>query len=121
MKTHTLIGAEMLDNLDLYRDEPLVKIAYQICRWHHERYDGKGYPDGLVGDQIPISAQVVSLADVYDALTSKRVYKDAYPHKKALQMIMNEECGVFNPLLLECLLDVESRIQVAMNTFPPPR
>ena len=120
MKTHTLIGAEMLDNLDLYRDEPLVKIAYQICRWHHERYDGKGYPDGLVGDQIPISAQVVSLADVYDALTSKRVYKDAYPHKKALQMIMNEECGVFNPLLLECLLDVESRIQVAMNTFPPP-
>ena len=120
MKTHTLIGAEMLDNLDLYRDEPLVKIAYQICRWHHERYDGKGYPDGLVGDQIPISAQVVSLADVYDALTSKRVYKDAYPHKKAIQMIMNKECGVFNPLLLECLLDVESRIQVAMNTFPLP-
>lgn len=121
MKTHTLIGAEMLDNLDLYRDEPLVKIAYQICRWHHERYDGKGYPDGLVGDQIPISAQVVSLADAYDALTSKRVYKDAYPHKKAIQMIMNKECGVFNPLLLECLLDVESRIQVAMNTLPPPQ
>ena len=121
MKTHTLIGAAMPDNLDLYRDEPLVKIAYQICRWHHERYDGKGYPDGLVGDQIPISAQVVSLADVYDALTSKRVYKDAYPHKKAIQMIMNGECGVFNPLLLECLLDVESRIQVAMNTLPAPR
>ena len=130
MKTHTLIGAEMLDNLDLYRDEPLVKIAYQICRWHHERYDGKGYPDGLVGDQIPISAQVVSLADVYAALTSKRGYKDAYPDcsafneddlKKAIQMIMNGECGVFNPLLLECLLDVESRIQVAMNTLPPPR
>ena len=120
MKTHTLIGAEMLDNLDLYRDEPLVKIAYQICRWHHERYDGKGYPDGLVGDQIPISAQVVSLADVYDALTSKRVYKDAYPHEKAIQMILNGECGAFNPLLLECLTDVESKIQTEMNTLPPP-
>ena len=121
MKTHTLIGAEMLDNLDLYRDEPFVKIAYQICRWHHERYDGKGYPDGLVGDQIPISAQVVSLADVYDALTSKRVYKDAYPHEKAIQMILNGECGAFNPLLLECLLDVEGKIQTEMNTLPPPK
>ena len=105
--------------VDLYRNEPFVKIAYQICRWHHERYDGKGYPDGLVGDQIPISAQVVSLADVYDALTSKRVYKDAYPHDKAIQMILNGECGAFNPLLLECLLDVESKIQTEMNTLPP--
>lgn len=118
MKTHTLIGAEMLDNLDLYRDEPLVKVAYQICRWHHERYDGKGYPDGLVGDQIPISAQVVSIADVYDALTSKRVYKDAYPHDKAIQMILNGECGAFNPILLECLLDVQDKIQLEMNTMP---
>lgn len=118
MKTHTLIGAEMLDNLDLYRDEPLVKIAYQICRWHHERYDGRGYPDGLIGDQIPISAQVVSIADVYDALTSKRVYKDAYPHDKAIQMILNGECGAFNPILLECLLDVQEKIQREMNTMP---
>ena len=121
MKTHTLIGAEMLDNLDLYRDEPLVKVAYQICRWHHERYDGKGYPDGLVGDQIPISAQVVSIADVYDALTSKRVYKDAYPHDKAIQMILNGECGAFNPILLECLLDVQDKIQLEMNTMPQPK
>ena len=77
MKTHTLIGAQMLDNLDMYRNEKLLKLAYEICHWHHERYDGKGYPDGLVGEEIPISAQVVSLADVYDALVSERVYKKA--------------------------------------------
>ena len=83
MKEHTLIDASMLDKLEHYKDEKMIKIAYQICRWHHERYDGKGYPDGLIGEQIPIAAQVVSVADVYDALVSKRVYKDAYSHEQA--------------------------------------
>ncbi len=115
MKTHTLIGASMLENLELYHDEILVKLAYQICRWHHERYDGRGYPDGLKGDDIPIAAQVVSLADVYDALVSKRVYKDAYSHEKAMNMIMNGECGQFNPLLLECLKDIQYDIEKEIN------
>ena len=92
MKKHTLIGASMLKSLELYQDEKLVQIAYQICRWHHERYDGKGYPDGLKGEEIPIAAQVVSIADVYDALTSERVYKSAYTHEKAIEMILNGEC-----------------------------
>ncbi len=86
------------------------EIAYQICRWHHERYDGRGYPDGLKGDDIPIAAQIVALADVYDALVSERVYKKAFPHEVAMQMIMNGECGVFNPLLLECLQDAGDKI-----------
>ncbi|MBO5320121.1 MAG: response regulator [Ruminococcus sp.] len=103
MKTHSLVGASMIDQLTYYKDEPLVKIAYKICRWHHERYDGRGYPDGLKGEDIPISAQIVALADVYDALTSERVYKRAFSHEKALEMILNGECGAFNPLLLECL------------------
>ena len=88
-----------------------MMVAYQICRWHHERYDGRGYPDGLKGDEIPISAQVVSLADVYDALVGERVYKKAYSHEKAVQMILNGECGAFNPILLECLLDIQDRIK----------
>lgn len=111
MKTHARIGAEMLERLPAYQDEPLVRAAYEICRWHHERYDGRGYPDGLMGDDIPISAQVVALADVYDALTSDRCYKKAIPHKKAIQMILDGECGVFNPLLLECLKDVEGILE----------
>ena len=101
----------MLDNLDMYRNEKLLKLAHEICRWHHERYDGKGYPDGLVGEEIPISAQVVSLADVYDALVSERVYKKAYSHEQALRMILHGECGAFNPLLIECLEDSQSRIR----------
>ena len=111
MKTHTVIGAEMLEQLGIYQNEPLVKIAHQICRWHHERYDGKGYPDGLVGDEIPISAQVVSVADVYDALASERVYKKAVPHEKVLEMILHGECGQFNPILIECLQEISSRIR----------
>ena len=111
MKSHTLIGASMLESLDAYQDEVLVRIAIQICRWHHERYDGSGYPDGLKGDEIPISAQVVSIADVYDALVSERVYKKAFSHEKAIEMILSGECGVFNPLLLECLLEIQDKIK----------
>lgn len=110
MKTHTLIGASILENLEEYQEEPLVQTAYEICRWHHERYDGNGYPDGLKGEEIPISAQVVSLADVYDALVSKRVYKAGYTYETAMRMIMNGECGVFNPVLLQCLEDIASNI-----------
>ncbi len=108
MKSHSLEGARILENLPAYQNEPLVKRAWEICRWHHERYDGRGYPDGLKGDEIPISAQVVALADVYDALTSERCYKAAIPHEKALQMIVNGECGSFNPILLDCLNQVEA-------------
>lgn len=115
MKTHTLIGARMLENLEMYQDEKLVQVATQICRWHHERYDGKGYPDGLVGDEIPISAQVVSVADVYDALTSERVYKKAFTHEKAMEMILGGECGAFNPLLLECLKDIQEKLKIHLN------
>lgn len=111
MKEHTLIGASMLDKLEHYKDEKMIKIAYQICRWHHERYDGKGYPDGLIGEQIPIAAQVVSVADVYDALVSKRVYKDAYSHEQAMKMILNGECGAFNPLLMEVLGEIQDKIK----------
>ena len=105
IKTHSLIGAEMLKKLSAYENEPLIKTAYEICRWHHERYDGNGYPDQLKGDDIPISAQIVAMADVYDALTSERCYKKAYSHEIAIQMILDEKCGVFNPLLLDCLQD----------------
>jgi len=106
IKTHSLKGAEMLQNISAYQKEPLVKTAYEICRWHHERYDGRGYPDGLKGDEIPISAQIVALADVYDALTSERCYKKAYSQETAVQMIKGGQCGAFNPLLLECLTEV---------------
>ena len=119
IQNHTIIGASILENMGSYQDEELMKVAYQICRWHHERYDGKGYPDGLKGDEIPISAQVVSLADVYDALVSERVYKKAYSHEKAIEMITNGECGCFNPILLECLLDIQDRIKRKMKTGTP--
>lgn len=111
MKTHSAIGAQMLDSIPLYQNEQLLKTAREICLWHHERYDGRGYPDGLKGEEIPISAQIVSIADVYDALTSERVYKSAFSHEKAMEMIINGECGTFNPILLECLKDAEEEIQ----------
>ena len=111
MKTHTTIGADMLLELGRHHTgNALLEYAYQIARWHHERWDGRGYPDGLKGDDIPIAAQVVSVADVYDALTSVRVYKDAIPHEEAIQMILDGKCGTFNPLLLDCLLEVHDRI-----------
>lgn len=110
MKQHTVIGYQMLSDLG-FQDEPLVKVSREITRWHHERYDGRGYPDGLKGNEIPLSAQIVSLADVYDALTSERVYKPAFSHEKAIQMILNGECGAFNPLLLECLVEAQDAIR----------
>lgn len=121
VKTHAAVGASILQNLPMTQDEPLIQVAYQICRWHHERYDGHGYPDGLVGDQIPITTQVVSLADVYDALTGERCYKKAYPHETAVRMIQNGECGVFNPLLIECLLDIQDQLQREIGTPPEAR
>ena len=114
MKTHATEGARMMESLPMHRDEPLMQMAHAICRWHHERWDGRGYPDGLSGDEIPIAAQVVSLADVYDALTSVRVYKPAHSHEKALSMILNGECGAFQPLLLECLVESSDIIQQEM-------
>ncbi|WP_165045634.1 diguanylate cyclase [Adlercreutzia sp. ZJ138] len=117
MKTHSAVGAEMLEKLPTGQNEPLVKTAYAICRWHHERYDGRGYPDGLVGDDIPISAQVVALADVYDALTSERVYKPAFSHEKAMSMIIGGECGAFNPLLIDVLRDNADSIHGQMESL----
>ena len=111
MKEHTVIGASILENMELFKDEELVKTAYQICRWHHERYDGRGYPDGLKGEEIPVSAQVVALADVYDALVSRRVYKKSYSHEEAMKMILGGECGAFNPVLLQCLTEAQDKIK----------
>ena len=108
MKLHTVYGAKMLEELQPYYNEPLLKTATDIAHWHHERWDGRGYPDGLVGDAIPLSAQIVSLADVYDALTSERCYKKAYSHDKAVEMILNGECGVFNPKLVECFVEIQN-------------
>ncbi len=130
MKTHSAVGSDMLDDLELYKDEKLVRVARDICRWHHERWDGRGYPDGLAGEEIPISAQVVALADVYDALTSPRVYKPPFSHEEALRMIREGECGSFNPLILECLTavagDLESRLnrgvtgrEISIDTLRP--
>ena len=115
IRTHPAIGASMLEGLTPYRKEPLLKAAIEICRWHHERWDGGGYPDGLLGEQIPISAQVVALADVYDALTSDRCYKKAYSHETAVTMILNGECGAFNPMLLDCLQEISVRLK---NSLP---
>ena len=111
IKEHTVIGASILENMELFKDEELVKTAYQICRWHHERYDGRGYPDGLKGEEIPVFAQVVALADVYDALVSRRVYKKSYSHEEAMKMILGGECGAFNPVLLQCLTEAQDKIK----------
>ena len=111
VKTHSMLGAEMLHQLEDFNEQPLLQTAYEITRWHHERWDGRGYPDGLKGDEIPISAQLVALADVYDALTSERCYKKAFSHEKAVQMILNSECGAFNPLLLQCLTDIQADLK----------
>ena len=117
IKNHTVAGAQMLQDLGqaIARDEPLLQVAHAICRWHHERWDGGGYPDRLKGDEIPIAAQVVALADVYDALTSERCYKHAYDHDTALRMVLNGECGAFNPLLLDCLKESSEQLRTELT------
>lgn len=115
MKKHSIIGAQILEGAPCAENEELVRVAHDICRWHHERYDGNGYPDGLKGDEIPIEAQVVAVADVYDALTNERIYKPAYSHETAMQMILDGKCGSFNPLLLKCLTEMGPRIAEAME------
>ncbi len=111
MKSHTTRGFEMLNTLQGIWDDDYRKISYEICRYHHERYDGKGYPDGLKGDEIPICAQIVSIADVYDALVSERVYKNAYSKEEAFHMIIKGECGVFSPKLMECFRLVKAEFE----------
>ena len=111
MKSHSAEGDAILAHADLDQESEFVKTARAICRWHHEKYDGGGYPDGLAGDDIPIAAQVVSLADAYDALTSERCYKSAFTHERAMQMILGGECGAFNPLLLNCLEDISEALK----------
>ena len=111
MKTHTTLGDEMLKNLKTYAKEPLVKYAREICLSHHERYDGGGYPRGLKGEEIPVSAQVVSICDVYDALVSERSYKPAYTHENAVEMIKNGECGEFNPIISECFYECADKFK----------
>lgn len=115
MQDHSVLGAKMLENLFFYKNEPLVKYVCEICRYHHERYDERGYPDGLVGNEIPISAQVVSIVDAYDAFISERVYKETIDGKAALKMIQEGKCGVFNPLLIECFTEIQPFVEKELN------
>ena len=110
MKTHSELGADMIRDMHFPKDNSLVRASWEICRWHHERWDGKGYPDGLKGEEIPICAQVVSIVDVYDALTSERCYKKAFDHDTAIQMILDGQCGQFNPILLKCLKELSIQL-----------
>ena len=118
LQSHTLLGAQMLEEQPECRDDAFARTAYNICRWHHERYDGGGYPDGLQGEQIPIEAQVVGLADVYERLVSRPVEGHARTHSEVVQMICTGVCGAFNPLLLDCLQDMEVEIARAMQDTP---
>ena len=118
LQSHTLQGAQMLEEQPECRDDAFARTAYNICRWHHERYDGGGYPDGLQGEQIPIEAQVVGLADVYERLVSRPVDGHARTHSEVVQMICTGVCGAFNPLLLDCLQDMEAEIARAMQDTP---
>ena len=115
MKTHSELGAAIIKDMDFPQDHPLVHTAWEICRWHHERWEGKGYPDGLKGEEIPISAQVVSIVDVYDALTSERCYKKAFDHDTAIQIILDGQCGQFNPILLKCLKELSIQLSRMLN------
>lgn len=112
VKAHAQKGAQMLEGIDEeIKDSSFLHYAKEICRWHHERFDGRGYPDGLIGDKIPVSAQVVGLAHVYDALTSERAYRKAYSHQEAVRMILRGECGVFNPDLMECFMEEQTNLR----------
>lgn len=111
MKTHSVKGCELLDSIPKLKENPIYEYAYDICRHHHERWDGRGYPDGLKGNDISLWAQIVSVADVYDALVNERVYKRAYPHDVAVQMIINGECGQFNPVLMDMMLHIQDEIR----------
>lgn len=111
MKKHTIYGAQVISGAKNFRNRRLMEYAYEICRWHHERYDGKGYPDGLSGEEIPISAQVTGVGDAYDALVSERVYKKAVSHEQAIEKILRGECGAFNPVLLECLSEISEDLK----------
>ena len=115
MKTHSELGADMIQDMHFPKDNSLVRASWEICRWHHERWDGKGYPDGLKGEEIPISAQVVSIVDVYDALTSERCYKKAFDHDTAIQMILDGQCGQFNPILLMCLKELSPQLSKMLD------
>jgi len=111
MKTHTTKGYEIIRGFKLNDDEEQERYSLDIAKYHHERWDGKGYPEGLQGDEIPLWSQIVGIVDVYDALVSPRVYKKAFSHEKAMEMILAGECGTFNPILLECLKDAEELLK----------
>jgi response regulator RpfG family c-di-GMP phosphodiesterase len=121
MKGHTVKGCEILDTLSGMEDQVYLHCAKNICRYHHERWDGGGYPDGLKGEAIPISAQVVAIADVYDALTTHRVYKPAFPHERAVEMILGGECGAFSPRILRCFKEVLPEFQNFARTYADER
>ncbi len=117
IKSHTTKGAEIIQHRVRLNDRAIFEYAYDIARHHHEKYDGKGYPDGLKGDEISIAAQIVSLVDVYDALTSKRVYKAAYEPDKAYQMIINGHSGIFSPKLLKAFAEVRPRFESLCSMY----
>ncbi len=117
VKSHTLKGSDLFRAIPNYRDDPLLMTAEQICRWHHERWDGKGYPDGLKREIIPLAAQVVSLADTYDVMVSRRSYKRAYTHTETMKMIIEGDCGIFNPDLITCLKLVEKKLPEKLNSI----
>lgn len=107
MQMHEIRLGEIIERFDFIDDKEFYQYCYDICRYHHEKYDGQGYPEGLKGDDIPIAAQIVALADVFDALVSERIYKEKYPPQKSIQMILEGECGLFNPKLLKCFIKVK--------------
>ena len=114
LRQHTTLGAQMLEENSTRQEAAFVQTAAQICRWHHERYDGSGYPDGLVGEQIPLEAQVVGLADAYDALTGGENGRP-YPHKAAVYLLCTTQSSQFSPLLLECLQEIGDRLAEALR------
>ncbi len=117
MKSHTVKGCDILEQIDGAWDDEYAKVSRAICRYHHERYDGKGYPDGLIGEKIPLEAQLVSVADVYDALVSERIYKDAIEKEKAFHMILMGECGVFSPKLMECFRESKEEFEALARKY----